>query len=902
MAATLPTFAFQVLDSNGDPISGAKLNCYAEGTTTPQTVYQDESLSTAHANPVVADGDGRFAPIYLQALAYKFVLTDASDNILQTIDNYNPDGGSVSISALTDATTSFVDDGDNTKEGKFQLSGVTTGNTRVLTWPNFDGTIATVDGTETPTNKTIDLGNNTLTGSKAEFNAALSDGTFYTVGDTDVAVADGGTGASTAAAAMNNLHPSRMKNVKDDYSAAGDGQRVFDGAISSSGTTLTSASNLFVSGDVGKSICIKGAAAAGADLITTIASFTGAGEVEVTASASTTVSSAEVQWGTDDTTALQNALDAGIPVYIPRGIYIVTGEIYWSDGSFLLGDGPFWKPRTGFVYNGSNSATLLFHGSLGASGSENCVARVSGKAVGVEGADFTATTGDPATDDLIPAKGWGFHIDANNRAYYGLYVYRAGNQTALGDITVERAVRADAIFLGCFTARFGHFGLYESDGLGGIIGLDDGFSPAWGAGEFSCFNMYASFHCLNNGAAGTFVEGDATYDEDGAGLLIGAARGSIIEINSEVNDGRAYIVDERPVASAAAGPLLVRAPYIEGNGAGPKIINYYDHTDGITIDGGYCHPGNGHVFNDAAGTSAGTTLTAASGPFVSGDTGKTIYIRGAGSGGALYTGTINTYTSATEVEVTPAFGATFTNGKAQFDHTNRSQDIVIEGITTDDGPADENQWLRFRNVHGDLFDIPIEIDSNTDKFVVEDNCDSRITFTDKSPANLSLVNRDIDFSENNVTMTKAELNSALSDHTLLEGQGASFTMTLVGETSAGTTGNTASANYYRVAQDMTIYFDGDYTSFDGTGNLKLTGLPESALTSSYFPIVDIRAEDSGATFDSIWGRTTAASTEITLWKKTIGSAIARLTDSDLDGSASNRNVRLSGTIQYRANV
>lgn len=74
-------------DTNGDPISGAKLYFYTTGTSTPLTVYQDEANATPHANPVVADSAGRFAPIWLQtAYTYKVVLKDSSDNTIWTVD------------------------------------------------------------------------------------------------------------------------------------------------------------------------------------------------------------------------------------------------------------------------------------------------------------------------------------------------------------------------------------------------------------------------------------------------------------------------------------------------------------------------------------------------------------------------------------------------------------------------------------------------------------------------------------------------------------------------------------------------------------------------------------------------------------------------------------------------
>jgi hypothetical protein len=52
-------------------------------------------------------------------------------------------------------TLTIGDAADLTKEFRFEASGITTATTRVLTVPNFDGTIATLAGTETLTNKTL---------------------------------------------------------------------------------------------------------------------------------------------------------------------------------------------------------------------------------------------------------------------------------------------------------------------------------------------------------------------------------------------------------------------------------------------------------------------------------------------------------------------------------------------------------------------------------------------------------------------------------------------------------------------------------------------------------------------------------------------------------------------------
>lgn len=66
----------QFLDADGDPISGGKVHFYEAGTSTPKDTYQEESLVTPHANPVVLDSAG-MAEIWLDGLYKMNVLTSA---------------------------------------------------------------------------------------------------------------------------------------------------------------------------------------------------------------------------------------------------------------------------------------------------------------------------------------------------------------------------------------------------------------------------------------------------------------------------------------------------------------------------------------------------------------------------------------------------------------------------------------------------------------------------------------------------------------------------------------------------------------------------------------------------------------------------------------------------------
>lgn len=137
----------------------------------------------------MADASGLFPPIYLTNALFKVVLSTSADVVVQTIDpcfgnlvaggtfgfgdgsvgtpaigfSADPDTGIYRIGTnsmglvaggaliaqvdgngltVKDALFKLIDDSDATKAAKFQLSGITTGQTRNLTLPDSDGTLA----------------------------------------------------------------------------------------------------------------------------------------------------------------------------------------------------------------------------------------------------------------------------------------------------------------------------------------------------------------------------------------------------------------------------------------------------------------------------------------------------------------------------------------------------------------------------------------------------------------------------------------------------------------------------------------------------------------------------------------------------------------------------------------
>lgn len=77
----------QAFDSSGNTLAGAKLYFYEAGTTTPATVYADVGLGVPLSNPVIANGGGRFEPIYLDNGLYKAVLKTNEDVLIWSADN-----------------------------------------------------------------------------------------------------------------------------------------------------------------------------------------------------------------------------------------------------------------------------------------------------------------------------------------------------------------------------------------------------------------------------------------------------------------------------------------------------------------------------------------------------------------------------------------------------------------------------------------------------------------------------------------------------------------------------------------------------------------------------------------------------------------------------------------------
>lgn len=114
---------YTVLNAAGKPISGALLNTYIAGTTTPIATYSDVALTVANANPIVANSSGQIGPVFLSpGSSYKFVVTNPDASSLFSQDNISGGGGTTNTDiigtageALTGGKTAYLSDGSGGK-------------------------------------------------------------------------------------------------------------------------------------------------------------------------------------------------------------------------------------------------------------------------------------------------------------------------------------------------------------------------------------------------------------------------------------------------------------------------------------------------------------------------------------------------------------------------------------------------------------------------------------------------------------------------------------------------------------------------------------------------------------------------------------------------------------------
>lgn len=142
------------------------------------------------------------------------------------------------------------------------------------------------------------------------------------------------TAASTALDAA--VPPYQFK--PEDHGAVGDGKIVGDVVTTNGSATITSATAVWTSTDVGKHIMVGGALdAAGGPLISTISTFNSATSVTLADPATRSASGLPAAWGTDDTAAVNSAVADAKAYALAHNYY---GEVIFGAKVYVLAAAP----------------------------------------------------------------------------------------------------------------------------------------------------------------------------------------------------------------------------------------------------------------------------------------------------------------------------------------------------------------------------------------------------------------------------------------------------------------------------------------------------------------------------------------------------------------------------------
>ena len=173
-------YAYQgkFVDGNGTIVVSGTISVFLAGGSTAASIYVASSGGSA-VNSVSSDSTNGTFLFYVDESDYvstqQFKLTvsktdftpvsyddivifpevTASNTVTFTNKTLTSPTINTPVVSVNDDEFTVQDDGDATKKVQLQLSGVTTGNTRILTVPDSNATLIGKDTTETQTNKTF---------------------------------------------------------------------------------------------------------------------------------------------------------------------------------------------------------------------------------------------------------------------------------------------------------------------------------------------------------------------------------------------------------------------------------------------------------------------------------------------------------------------------------------------------------------------------------------------------------------------------------------------------------------------------------------------------------------------------------------------------------------------------
>lgn len=174
------------VDSNIASLGGA-MTIADDSSSTISILFNTEDLTMAGGTGIDTSVSGNTVTHSIDSTVVTLTGTQTLTNktltspIIGTISNT----GTLTLPTSTDTLVGRATTDTLTNKSIDLGSNTVTGTTAEFNSALSDGSFSTLDGTETLTNKSIDLTDNTLSGTTAEFNAALSDNDFATLAGTE---------------------------------------------------------------------------------------------------------------------------------------------------------------------------------------------------------------------------------------------------------------------------------------------------------------------------------------------------------------------------------------------------------------------------------------------------------------------------------------------------------------------------------------------------------------------------------------------------------------------------------------------------------------------------------------------------------------------------------------------
>jgi hypothetical protein len=174
-AAVSSTITLAADSGTNDTFTTGNTLTFSGGTGIDTTVSNDEITIAIDSTVATASSTTTFTNKTFDA--------NGTGNSISNIANASLTNSTISISDDSSSSTNIPLGGGFSVLGGAGITSTVNGSELIL---SIDSTVVTESSTDTLTNKSINLANNTLTGTTAEFNTALSDGSFATLAGSEI--------------------------------------------------------------------------------------------------------------------------------------------------------------------------------------------------------------------------------------------------------------------------------------------------------------------------------------------------------------------------------------------------------------------------------------------------------------------------------------------------------------------------------------------------------------------------------------------------------------------------------------------------------------------------------------------------------------------------------------------